>query len=46
MDEGHGGEYDVEMDFIGSVEPANDLGSLEPSVGDVVSELLLQQLGS
>ena len=37
---------DVEMDFIGSVEPYDILGSLEPSADDTVSGLLLAQMGS
>ena len=37
---------DVEMEFIGNLEVQGDLGHLEPSVDDVVSEILLAQLGS
>ncbi len=43
---GQGEGYDVEMDFIGGLEVQDDLGSIEPSVDDFVSGLLLQQLGS
>ena len=43
---GQGEGYDVEMDFIGSLEVQDDLGSIEPSADDLVSGLLLQQLGS
>ncbi len=37
---------DIEMDFVGSLEVADELGQLEPSAGDVASALLLQQLWS
>ena len=37
--------YDVEMDFVGSLEVQDSLGKLEPTFDDEVSELLLQQLG-
>ena len=40
------GSGDIEMDFVGSLEPYSDLGSLEPFVDDVVSQLLLSQMGS
>ncbi len=38
--------HDVEMDFVGSVEPEGELGKLEPSVDDVISNLILRQIGS
>ncbi len=37
---------DVEMDFIGTLNVEDSLGSIEPALDDVVSSLLLQQLGS
>jgi hypothetical protein len=48
MGGGNGGDggYDVEMDFVGSIEAGTELGSLEPDVDDFVSDLLLQQLGA
>ena len=49
MDGGPGGEeiqQDVEMDFIGAMKAQEEIGRLEPSVDDVVSNLILQQIGS
>ena len=37
---------DIEMDLVGSLEPYCDLGSLTPSIDDVVSQLLFSQMGS
>ena len=37
---------DMDTDFVGSCTVFNDLGSLEPSVDDVISSLFLQELGS
>ena len=45
MEEG-GDEQDVEMDFCGELNLMSDLGQLEPTFQDRVSELLLNQLGS
>ncbi len=45
-DEDRSEEYDVDMDFIGNLEAHDHLGSIEPTVDDFVSGLLLQQLGS
>ncbi len=39
-------QADVEMDFIGNCEVIDELGSLEPSVDDVVSSIFLQELGA
>ncbi len=39
-------ERDVEMEFVGCLQVADDIGKLEPSADDSISELLLQQLGS
>ena len=44
--EANPGQGDVEMEFIGNCEGLGDLGSLEPSVDDVISSLFLQELGS
>ncbi len=37
---------DVEMDFVGCLDAAEGIGSLEPSFDDLVSGLLLAQMGS
>ena len=39
-------EGDVEMEFCGELNLMEEVGSLEPSFNDSVSELLLNQLGS
>ena len=41
-----GESNDVNMQFVGSLQVEGALGSLEPSVDDFVSSLLLRQLGS
>ena len=44
---GQEGNGDVEMDFVGCIDhTATGIGSLEPNIGDFVSELLLAQMGS
>ncbi len=43
---GTGTTGDVEMDFVGSLELENEIGRLEPSVDDVASSMILQQIGS
>ncbi len=45
---GNSGEAgnDVEMEFIGSMEVMDNLGKLEPSFDDEVSNFLLAQMGS
>ena len=40
------GSQDVEMDFVGSLQVADDLGKLEPSFNDHLCEILLSQMGS
>ncbi len=42
----NGASVDVEMDFVGSMELEDGLGKLEPSIDDVISGLILQQMGS
>ncbi len=37
---------DVEMDFVGNINSAQGIGSLEASFGDEVSALLLTEMGS
>jgi hypothetical protein len=37
---------DVEMDFVGCIEASQGIGSLEPSVDDCISQLLLAEMGS
>ena len=37
---------DVEMDFVGHVGASQGIGSFEPSFDDMVSELLLTEMGS
>ncbi len=44
-DSGEAGD-DVEMEFIGSMEVMNNLGKLEPSFDDEISNFLLAQMGS
>ena len=39
-------ERDVEMEFCGELNLMSEVGQLEPSFNDSVSELLLTQLGS
>ena len=39
-------ERDVEMEFCGELNLMSEVGQLEPSFNDSVSELLLNQLGS
>ena len=36
---------DVAMSFVGNIDAEREIGSLEPSVDDFVSELLLNQMG-
>jgi len=43
---GTGTRGDVEMDFVGHIDHgATDIGSLEPTAEDFISELLLNQMG-
>ena len=37
---------DIDMHFVGSLEANQDIGSLEPSIDDFVSELLLNEMGA
>ena len=37
---------DVDMEFVGELNLVDDLGTLEPSVDDTISALLLTQMGS
>ena len=37
---------DVEMEFMGELDLVDDLGHLEPSAEDTISQLLLTQMGS
>ena len=40
-------KHEVERNFVGNINHAMDgLGSIEPSVDDVVAELLVAQMGS
>ena len=45
MEDG-GDEQDVEMDFCGEFNLMSDLGELEPTFQDRVSDFLFNQLGS
>ena len=45
-DVGNAGSNDVEMDFVGNVDPSQGIGSLEPSFDDQVAEMLLAEMGS
>ena len=44
--EGDSDERDVEMDFCGELNLLSEIGRLEPSFHDHVSELLLNEIGS
>ena len=40
------GNEDVDMHFVGNLELHDALGSIEPTIDDEVSHLLLTQMGS
>ncbi len=45
-DDANPGQADVEMEFVGNCELIDNLGSLEPSIDDVISSIFLQELGA